>query len=222
MAKRIRRRLLQSRARGRSSAIQRAGASFAARGTGGSRCAGGAWHWRQPCSAWPRRRWRRTRAPEAARTAEQFIETAREVYSVENRNRRRVPEATAAEIVVCREWYRRRGSAPAVAHRARHAAGEKPPDPIPDAPYVLGLPECGVEVTCHEVGKAPPPVYIVDFDKIPVALTPEEARMWSAPRTCPRIRLAQERHHQRRLREARRADEQLKRRRPRRFQAVRG
>ena len=76
---------------------------------------------------------------------------------------------------MCREWYEGEDQRlPSPTERAI-AAGEKPPDRIPDAPYVLGLPECGVEVTCHRVGKAPPPIYIIDFDKIPVALTPEEA-----------------------------------------------
>jgi len=95
--------------------------------------------------------------PESSRTAEQFIETAREAYSVEKPKPPPCPEATAAEIVVCREWYDGEDQRlPSPTERAI-AAGEKPPDPIPDAPYVLGLPECGVEVTCHRVGKAPPP-----------------------------------------------------------------
>jgi len=112
---------------------------------------------------------------ESTRTAEEYIETAREYYHVEKPKPPPCPEATAAEIVVYRESYdgedQRLGSP---TDRAI-AAGEKPPDRIPDAPYVLGLPECGVEVTCHRMGRAPPPIYIVDFSKIPEALTPEEA-----------------------------------------------
>ena len=112
---------------------------------------------------------------ESSRTAEEFIETAREVYSVEKPKPEPCPEATAAEIVVCRQSYDGADlRLPSPTDRAI-AAGERPPDPVPNAPYVLGLPECGVEVTCHRVGRAPPPIYIVDFDKIPVALTPEEA-----------------------------------------------
>lgn len=116
-------------------------------------------------------------AAASPRTAEQFIETAREVYSVEKPKPPPCPEATAAEIVVCRESYDGEDQRlPSPTDRA-NAAGERPPDPIPSAPYVLGLPECGVEVTCHRVGRAPPPIYIIDFSKIPEALTPEEAAL---------------------------------------------
>jgi hypothetical protein len=58
-----------------------------------------------------------------------------------------------------------------------NAADEMPPDPIPQAPYVLGLPECGVEVTCHRFGRTPPPIYIIDLSAIPEALTPEESAL---------------------------------------------
>jgi len=114
-------------------------------------------------------------AVDPSRTAEEFIETAREAYSVEEPKPPPCPEATSSEIVVCRESYDGEDQRlPSPTDRAI-AAGERPHDPVPDAPYVLGLPQCGVEVTCHSFGRAPPPVYIVDFSKIPEPLTPEEA-----------------------------------------------
>ena len=119
-----------------------------------------------------------SRASGEPRTAEQFIETAREVYSVRERPEAVVcPESVGNEIVVCATPDRPDDQAlPSPTERAQ-AAGERPPDRIPDAPYVLGLPECGVEVVCHRMGKAPPPIYIIDLSAIPEALTPEEAAL---------------------------------------------
>jgi hypothetical protein len=118
---------------------------------------------------------------EQPRTAEQFIEKARTVYSVEDAEPEADPCAapTGNEIVVCA----RRDKVPdqrlpSPTDRAR-AADEMPPDSIPRAPYVLGLPECGVEVTCHRVGRAPPPIYIIDLKAIPEGLTAEEAALVS-------------------------------------------
>lgn len=114
-----------------------------------------------------------------SRTAEEFIETARELYSV--REPPPAPVVCAApvgnEIVVCapRDAPADQGL-PSPTERAL-AAGERPPDPIPAAPYVLGLPECKVEVVCHRIGSAPPPIYIIDLEAIPEALTPEEAAL---------------------------------------------
>jgi hypothetical protein len=111
----------------------------------------------------------------APRTAEQFLETAREVYSVREKGPEPCTAPTGNEIVVCRERLDPETQRlPSPTERA-NAAGVMPPDPIPQAPYVLGLPECGVEVVCHRVGRAPPPIYIIDLSKIPQALTPEEA-----------------------------------------------
>ena len=111
-----------------------------------------------------------------APTAEEIVARAREVYTV----RKDAPDPCATpvgnEIVVCREKIDPESqSVPSPTERA-NAAGERPPDPIPQAPYVLGLPECRVEVTCHRIGRAPPPIYNIDLSKIPEGLTPEEAR----------------------------------------------
>jgi hypothetical protein len=112
---------------------------------------------------------------ESSRTAEEFIETAREVYSVEKPKPPPCPEATASEIVVCRESYDGEDQRlPSPTDRAI-AAGERPPDPIPQAPDVFGLPPCKSYTFCAPVGRAPPPIYIIDLSKIPEALTPEEA-----------------------------------------------
>ncbi len=108
-------------------------------------------------------------------TAEQLIENAREVYSASRPEREPCPEATGSEIVVCRTLEDPEQFRVASPTERAYANGERPPDPIPSAPYVLGLPECGVEVTCHRVGTAPPPIYIIDLKAIPEPLTPEEA-----------------------------------------------
>lgn len=113
--------------------------------------------------------------PVSSRTAEEFIETAHEYYSPEKPEPPPCPEATAAEIVVCRQSYDGEDQRlPSPTDRAI-AAGERPPDPVPDAPNVFGLPPCKAYAFCSKMGRAPPPIYIVDFDKIPEALTPEEA-----------------------------------------------
>lgn len=110
-------------------------------------------------------------------TAEQFIETAREVYSVPEPEVEPCAAPVGNEIVVCRQIDKVPDQRlPSPTDRAR-AAGEMPPDPIPEAPYVLGLPECGVEVACHRMGRAPPPIYIIDLSKIPEPLSPEEAAL---------------------------------------------
>jgi len=113
----------------------------------------------------------------AARTAEQFIETARALYAVDEPEPPPCPTATADEIVVCRR-FEDDGSQrlPSPTERA-YAAGERPPDPIPDAPDVFGLPPCSAYMVCTKIGRAPPPIYIIDLSKIPVALTPEEAAL---------------------------------------------
>lgn len=114
-------------------------------------------------------------ATEPPRTAEQFLETARKVYTVDEPEPDPCPAATTDEIVVCRQFEDMPDQRlPSPTERA-YAAGDRPPDPIPAAPYVLGLPECGVEVVCHRVGRAPPPIYIIDLSKIPEPLTPDEA-----------------------------------------------
>jgi hypothetical protein len=111
------------------------------------------------------------------RTAEEFIATAREAYAVDEPEPEQEPCATptAAEIVVCRQVDRPSDqSLPSPTERA-NAAGERPPDPIPSAPDVFGLPPCSSYAFCAKMGRAPPPIYIADLSKIPEPLTPEEA-----------------------------------------------
>lgn len=114
-------------------------------------------------------------AAEDSRTAEQFIETAHEAYSVRSPRASPAPAPTGNEIVVqARRDVSESQRLSSPTERA-YAAGQRPPDRIPDAPYVFGLPECGVEVTCHRIGRAPPPIYLIDFAALPEPLTPEEA-----------------------------------------------
>ena len=114
--------------------------------------------------------------PATAQTAEEIIETAREVYTVDEPDEPEpCPTSTGNEIVVCRQLDQPDDQRLASPTERAYERGETPPDPVPRAPYVFGLPQCGVEVTCHRIGRAPPPIYIIDLSKIPEPLSPEEA-----------------------------------------------
>jgi hypothetical protein len=113
--------------------------------------------------------------PSDGRTAEQMIETAREAYSVDEPAPDPCPQSSSAEIVVCRQLDRVPDQRlPSPTERA-NAAGEAPPDPVPRAPDVFGIPPCSSYQMCTRVGRTPPPIYIIDLSKIPEPLTPEEA-----------------------------------------------
>jgi hypothetical protein len=116
--------------------------------------------------------------PTQARTAEALIEHAREIYSVRRAELPPTcPEATTSEIVVCRPYAEDDSQRlPSPTERA-NASGERPPDPVPDAPSVFGIPPCKSYMVCTSVGRAPPPIYIIDLDAIPEPLTPEEAAL---------------------------------------------
>lgn len=115
-------------------------------------------------------------ASEPPRTAEQFIESARELYSVDERRPEPCPAPVGNEIVVCRQLEDPERFRVASPTERAYAAGRMPPDPIPSAPHLLGLPSCE-EVQCMAVGRTPPPIYIIDLTAIPEALTPEEAAL---------------------------------------------
>ena len=87
-------------------------------------------------------------------TAEEMIEVAREEWrTVEPKG---CPVAKPGEIVVCKpgdEEFRAESSIDEAIRK-----GEAVPDGLPRAPYVSLLPECGVEVTCHRMGRTPEPV----------------------------------------------------------------
>jgi hypothetical protein len=116
---------------------------------------------------------------EEQRTAEQFLETARELYSVSERESEPCPAPVGNEIVVCRQLEdadKQRLLSPT--ERAQ-AAGEMPPDPIPSAPDLWGGMRGGVTVAkgCFVPPCPRPMPPIIDFSKIPEALTPEEAAL---------------------------------------------
>ena len=115
-------------------------------------------------------------AAEEPRTAEQFIETAREAYSVRERPEPIVCAAPVGnEIVVCARSDKPDDQRLASPTDRAYAAGELPPDPIPSAPNVDGPGIFrGKGIT---MGKDPPPIYIIDLAAIPEALTPEEAAL---------------------------------------------
>jgi hypothetical protein len=104
-------------------------------------------------------------------TAEEMIEVAREQWrTVEPKG---CPEAKPGEIVVCKPDDEEFSVESSLDEAIRE--GSTVPDGIPRAPYVLGLPECGVEVVCHRIGRAPEPPLIIDLSALPYPLTPEEA-----------------------------------------------
>lgn len=106
-------------------------------------------------------------------TAEQMIEVAREEWRTVHP--RGCPVAKPGEIVVCKEDDEKFEVESSVDEAIRE--GRPVPDGLPRAPYVMGLPECGVEVTCHRMGRTPEPVLMIDLAAIPHPLTPEEAAL---------------------------------------------
>ena len=103
--------------------------------------------------------------------AEELIEVAREEWrTVEPKG---CPAAKPGEILVCKPEDAEFSVESSLDEAIRE--GKTVPDGIPRAPYVLGLPECGVEVTCHRMGGPLPRPLMIDLDALPVALTPEEA-----------------------------------------------
>jgi hypothetical protein len=122
-----------------------------------------------------------------APTAEEMIEVAREEWRTVER--RGCPEARPGEIVVCQPDTEQFDVESSLDEAIRE--GRPVPDGLPRAPYVLGLPECGVEVVCHRVGRTPEPVLMIDLAALPYPLSPEEAALvfraedLSSPPTTP-------------------------------------
>lgn len=113
------------------------------------------------------------REPASELTAEEMIEVAHEEWrTVKPRG---CPAARPGEIVVCKAGDEEFRVESPVDEAIRK--GEAVRDGLPRAPYVLGLPECGVEVTCQRVGRAPEPVLMIDLAALPHPLTPEEAAL---------------------------------------------
>ena len=104
-------------------------------------------------------------------TAEEMIEVAREQWR--SPELRGCPEAKPGEILVCQEDEEEFEVESSLDEAIRE--GRPVSDGIPRAPYVLGLPECGVEVECHRIGRAPEPRLMIDLAALPHPLTPEEA-----------------------------------------------
>jgi hypothetical protein len=104
-------------------------------------------------------------------TAEEMIEVAREQWG--SPELRGCPEAQPGEIVVCHEDEGEFEVESSIDEAIRE--GRPVSDGIPRAPYVLGLPECGVEVECHRLGRTPEPRLMIDLSALPHPLTPEEA-----------------------------------------------
>jgi hypothetical protein len=104
-------------------------------------------------------------------TAEEMIAVAREEWrTVEPSG---CPAAKPGEILVCKPDGEDFSVESSLDEAIRE--GRALPDGMPRAPYVLGLPECGVEVVCHRIGNPPVRPLMIDLAALPHALTPEEA-----------------------------------------------
>lgn len=109
------------------------------------------------------------------RTAEEFLETARETYSVAEARYERCPAPSPNEIVVCRERLDPATQRLASPTDRAYAAGVAPPDAIPRAPNVDGPGIFkGKGIT---MGTDPEPIHIIDLSALPEPLTPEEAAL---------------------------------------------
>jgi hypothetical protein len=113
------------------------------------------------------------REAEDSLTAEEMIEVAREEWrTVEPKG---CPVAKPGEIVVCKPGDEEFRVESPIDEAIRE--GKPVPDGLPRAPYVMGLPECGVEVECHRIGRTPTAPLIIDLAALPHPLTPEEAAL---------------------------------------------
>jgi hypothetical protein len=111
---------------------------------------------------------------EAAPTAEQMIEVARETWGSPNLDPR-CPEAQPGEIVVCRPEEEDFSVESPTDEAIR--TGQPMPDGLPRAPNVFGLPPCKAYAFCSRVGRTPEPPLLIDLAALPHPLTPEEAAL---------------------------------------------
>lgn len=126
------------------------------------------------------------RQAERELTAEEIIATALEEWrTVEPKG---CPQARPGEIVVCKPSDEEFHVESSIDEAIRE--GNAVPDGIPRTPYVSLLPECGVEVTCHSIGRAPEPVLIIDLAALPHPLTPEEAALVFRAKDAPQEAVA--------------------------------
>ena len=167
---------------------------------------------RSPCA--PRSDGRPMRAALAAPTAaaaplrRDGEESSPRARSMPRRQRQTAPHARPARSSCAR---RRRTIPRRIADRRAIRKGETPPDRHPARARRVRLcrrAECQPSAT--RVGRPPPPL-IIDLASCPHPLTPEEAALVFRAEDLPADPASQKRHHQRRLREARRAFEQRER-----------
>ena len=111
------------------------------------------------------------------RTAVPVMATGGKVYAAVEPAPEPCATPTANEIVVCAKHDEPPDQRLTSPTDRAYAAGEMPPDPVPRAPDVFGLPPCRSYTFCAKVGRTPPPIYIIDLSKIPEPLTPEEAAL---------------------------------------------
>ena len=111
---------------------------------------------------------------EAAATAEEMIEVARETWRSPGL-RRRCAEPKPGEIVVCAadpEEFRVESPTEEAIRK-----GEAVRDGVLRAPDVSGLPPCSSYTFCSRMGRAPEPPLLIDLEALPHPLTPEEAAL---------------------------------------------
>jgi len=122
----------------------------------------------------------------AATSAEEALETARDVYyppdeqsvsaCAQGEQEGRAESLEGNVIVVCR----RLGPANELQTRELpRARMDRTADGVPRAPDVSGLPPCVNTATamCISFGSVPPPVLMVDVTKFPEPLSPEDAAL---------------------------------------------
>src|SRR5205085_11907683 len=99
-------------------------------------------------------------------TVEQMVEAAHaKLRPLELRTR--CPPAANGEIVVCGEVQHATGVPSSLDDAI--AAGLAVPDGKPRAPDVLGMRPCKSYTVCSRVGRAPPPIPLIDLKAIPEA-----------------------------------------------------
>jgi hypothetical protein len=101
-----------------------------------------------------------------APTAEQIVEAANEKLRAPG-VRKACPPGVNGEIVVCAPAQVGTGVPSSLDDAI--ARGEAVPDGRPRAPDEFGIPPCHSYTVCSKVGRAPPPLYLIDLKAIPEA-----------------------------------------------------
>ncbi|WP_347302454.1 hypothetical protein V5740_10645 [Croceibacterium sp. TMG7-5b_MA50] len=116
-----------------------------------------------------------TRSPSL--TAEEALANAAARYSTRRPEPEPCPQATGNEIVVCRQVEEWDGTGLRSPTEQAIVDGTMPPDRIPQAPDMFGIPPC--EPACIPVGAKPVDPLIIDLKAIPEAPPGSDAARYS-------------------------------------------